>query len=983
VFQYRPLGDDSDGVTVSVQGLRRLIGRGALDPAAFECREVGVEGWRPIDHFFRRRVSPAVAIRIPGASPLRLMASRARSAASWLAWPATMGAGMLLWSMVHAGSGATGRQDEVSAAGEARGAARGDAASRPRPDADAAGDDPASPGAGRSSGSSSSRPAASSLPAPAPTAVAPEPRDADARGLASIPARPAAAGASTVEHAVVGQRDLGASFGREGAAEPEAAGGREGTSTEVATEGADLVPSPRALEDMLPAGDWVCGAAGDVDGDPGTDFVVGREDGLIAVLVHVGGAAFRRLADVQAAGNLRTLQLQDFDRDGDLDLVAAGSRVQFWRNDGRGEFAAADDRLPAGLGPVAGLAVGDVDGDGDADVVLSDARVLRNDRGRLNLVPPEAAPGTAMDFVTLGDVDGDGYLDAVFAKRANALGRGGCNRASRNDGAGRFADVTATWMRSGQGSAALALVDLDRDGDGDLVCANRGQPPLERTRSEVLCFGDGRFQRAWPGRARFVSELAATWAVAVGDVDGDGRADVVLGNRGPDAWYRNDGRGGFVHHGLPDVDTDTRAVFLVDVDPDGQVDVVTVNHAAGLRCYRGPGSSGAAMPSDASPPGDRDRHASTAPAARCPLPAGKYRLRQHARAFLSEPAARPVRAAVDAALGFLVARQDDTGAFRAAADAGMGAAARSSGLHAVTTTGLVLLCLLAEGSSVRSGVYADCVGRGVAFLSEQQDAAGCIGDPASGAAVLDHAIATLALAEATVLSEDESLLAALERALEWLWLQQRPDGGYGLCTTAGESNGAATIWSALASIAGLDAGVAWRPEGIERTLAWLGDGIDAGGEARGRMNAPCDQGVSGAYAMLLTGGEELLAGGTVFVRLALGQSPREDGLREALERIARRPPFGDVAFTPHAWFHVANAALQLGGSRWQEWRATLHARLLDLQRRDGPDRAHWEAPGASEAEGGWLAATALATLALQADYRFARLTDPHWRGRRR
>ena len=48
VFEYRPFGDPSDGITVTVQGLRRLIATGAIEPQVFECREVGHARWQPL-----------------------------------------------------------------------------------------------------------------------------------------------------------------------------------------------------------------------------------------------------------------------------------------------------------------------------------------------------------------------------------------------------------------------------------------------------------------------------------------------------------------------------------------------------------------------------------------------------------------------------------------------------------------------------------------------------------------------------------------------------------------------------------------------------------------------------------------------------------------------------------------------------------------------------------------------------------------------
>ena len=97
------------------------------------------------------------------------------------------------------------------------------------------------------------------------------------------------------------------------------------------------------------------------------------------------------------------------------------------------------------------------------------------------------------------------------------------DRLYLNDGAGNFTDVTATRMPpDSDHTYALAVGDVDGDGDPDLVFGNyRAQSRL------YLNSGTGNFIVTTPHMPRN-SDL--TVAVALGDVDGDGSLDAMFGN---------------------------------------------------------------------------------------------------------------------------------------------------------------------------------------------------------------------------------------------------------------------------------------------------------------------------------------------------------------------------------------------------------------------------------------------------------------------
>ncbi|MCH2134853.1 MAG: FG-GAP-like repeat-containing protein, partial [Phycisphaerales bacterium] len=135
------------------------------------------------------------------------------------------------------------------------------------------------------------------------------------------------------------------------------------------------------------------------------------------------------------------------------------------------------------------------------------------------------------------------------------------------------AQVTFDFTDSGQtlgngSSVTVALGDLDGDGDLDAMVGNYNQPNTVWTND-----GSGTFTNS--GQALGSSESTS---VALGDLDGDGDLDAMVANfNSPNTVWTNDGSGSFTDSGQALGNSNSRSVALGDLDGDGDLDAMVGN----------------------------------------------------------------------------------------------------------------------------------------------------------------------------------------------------------------------------------------------------------------------------------------------------------------------------------------------------------------------------------------------------------------------
>jgi len=200
----------------------------------------------------------------------------------------------------------------------------------------------------------------------------------------------------------------------------------------------------------------------------------------------------------------------------------------------------------------------------------SSAIVDAIDGGLVTGTAPAPPAGSIIDVIAI-DVDGDCDDDLIVATT------GAPPELWRRDGV----DLVDAGPIGTVPVSALAAADVDRDGDIDLVVASGGTLLLYRND------GGGTFA-ADPAALDAGSRLTAASALALGDLDGDGNPDLVVGQAGGSlvAWLGSDG-GGFQPSdaAVPAVPLNVSRLALVDADGDFDPDLVVAVSGAPMRLY--------------------------------------------------------------------------------------------------------------------------------------------------------------------------------------------------------------------------------------------------------------------------------------------------------------------------------------------------------------------------------------------------------------
>jgi tetratricopeptide (TPR) repeat protein len=290
--------------------------------------------------------------------------------------------------------------------------------------------------------------------------------------------------------------------------------------------------------------------------------------------------------------------LFDADGDGDLDLVGvSASGLRLYRNDG-GKLADATEAsgLAELKGDWIGAAAGDYDNDERPDLLVlrkGGVALLHNDGGgKFSDVTTGAGVAAYANLAlsaALVDADHDGDLD-IFVAGNSAAGQpansGAPNMLLRNNGDGKFADITAASKVAVSPARAVAVVPTDYDNrrDVDLVVVNQTDPVVLLRNLRDGSFRNTAAEVGLDAKGQFTS-------AAAGDVNKDGFVDLYFGEvAGPGALALSDGKGRFAMSRGPAGAEGVASAQFLDYDSDGLLDLVATT-SKGVRVWRNLGGT--------------------------------------------------------------------------------------------------------------------------------------------------------------------------------------------------------------------------------------------------------------------------------------------------------------------------------------------------------------------------------------------------------
>jgi hypothetical protein len=260
--------------------------------------------------------------------------------------------------------------------------------------------------------------------------------------------------------------------------------------------------------------------------------------------------------------------------------------VIVFENDGRQSFTR--HVIISEVARVADVRAGDLDGDGDLDLSVAhfgydqgETRWLENQGGwrfESHVLQNLSGPINA----EIADVDGDGDLDIVtlVSQEWEEI------YVFVNDGRGQFT-ATRVFGASNEdfGSSWITVVDLDRDGDVDILYSNGDAfdyaPPTGRGWNGLQWLenrGDVRFVY------HRIGDFPGASSPQAADLDGDGDIDLAVVSAYNNweraeavslAWFENDGAMNFTLRPLASAPTHLITLAAGDLNGDGRPDLVT------------------------------------------------------------------------------------------------------------------------------------------------------------------------------------------------------------------------------------------------------------------------------------------------------------------------------------------------------------------------------------------------------------------------
>jgi len=276
------------------------------------------------------------------------------------------------------------------------------------------------------------------------------------------------------------------------------------------------------------------------DGKPDLAFA-NHDRKYLTVLTGDGKGGFTPLKGSPFAVDVRPhthgVAIGDFNGDGNLDLVTdswGNNQLAMLFGNSEHGFNKTVKYIDVGKHPYQRIRVADLNKDGNQDIVTTNldgnnTTILLGD-GKGNFHEPKGSPfpcGDSPFGVAIGDINGDGNPDLAIINSpsitADNKGRDGLT-VLLGDGTGKFTTMPGSPFTTGAAPSRVAIGDLNNDGIADIVVTNY------KSNSITV------FMMKKNGLASSYTMPVGSKpdGVAIADLNGDGKGDIVVSNSGDD-----------------------------------------------------------------------------------------------------------------------------------------------------------------------------------------------------------------------------------------------------------------------------------------------------------------------------------------------------------------------------------------------------------------------------------------------------------------
>ena len=344
--------------------------------------------------------------------------------------------------------------------------------------------------------------------------------------------------------------------------------------------------------------------------------------------------------------------------------------------------------------------------------------------------------------------------------------------------------------------------------------------------------------------------------------------------------------------------------------------------------------------------------------------------------------AKPEAGAVEAALDWLARHQSPDGSFDCDGFSALCREGKCPGaggpLFDPGVTGLAVLPFLGVGETHKTPKHGETVRNALKYLQGVQDAEGCFGPRTSNHFVYNHALGTLAMAEAYGLTSSPLFKESAQQGVDFALRCRNPYLAWRYGVRPQDNDTAVTGWMVMALRSAKTAGLEVDDQAFQGAIAWL-DKVTEPGYGRvgytARGNGPArPQELMDRFPADRS--ESLTAEG-ILARVLCGQGPENEWVQKGADLCLRCPPRWDAeagTIDFYYWYFGTLAQFQVGGDRWKQWSEALGQALPPWQRGEdsGCARGSFDPVDPWGVDGGRVYATAINACTLEVRLRYGK-----------